>query len=202
MNSEIISPFENAVAGSLPPRRKFSVTEMYRLVEAGILGHDERVELIDGEIVQMSPKGVAHEVLKTRLMLFWADSRTPDVLFTTETTFHLDEHSYLEPDFVFYESEVGLQGLNGETALLAVEVADSSLAYDLGLKQQIYARYGVRELWVIDARKLVAYIFLEPGRDGYAAHSIHQPSRRLAPDFAPEFAVTLDKLGLELPEKE
>jgi len=202
MNSEIVSPFGKAVAGSLPPRRKFSVTEMYRLVEAGILGHDERVELIDGEIVQMSPKGVFHETLKIKLNMFFARNIPEGYEFAPETTFHLDEHSYLEPDFVFYESEVGLQGLNGETALLAVEVADSSLAYDLGLKQQIYARYGVRELWVIDARKLVAHIFLEPGRDGYAAHSIHQPSRRLAPDFAPEFAVTLDKLGLELPEKE
>jgi len=193
MGIETTSFTRQITAGGLA-RRRFSVAEMYRLVEAGVLGHDERVELIDGEIVQMSPKGVAHEVLKTRLMLFWADSRTPDVLFTTETTFHLDEHSYLEPDFVFYESEVGLQGLNGETALLAVEVADSSLAYDLGLKQQIYARYGVRELWVIDARKLVTHVFLEPGRDGYAARSIRQPSEQLTPTLIPQFAISLSDL--------
>ena len=179
------------------PRRRLTVVEMVKMVEAGILGEKERVELINGEMIMMSPKGIFHEVLKTRLNMYWAQKASGKIELAPETTFHLDEHSYLEPDFIFYMRKDGLRNLNGETALLAVEVADSSLSYDLGRKREVYCSFGIRELWVIDAKKLITHIFLEPGEDGYATHHIRQQDEQLVPTLAPEFFITLGELDLD-----
>ena len=65
------------------------------------------------------------------------------VLFTPETTFRLSEDTYLKPDFTFYEASTGLKGLNGGNALLVVEIADSSFAYDTGRKAALYASFGI-----------------------------------------------------------
>jgi hypothetical protein len=78
-------------------RRRFTVEELEAMVAAGILGEDERIELIGGEVVPMSPKGDSHEVLKHALIHYWA-RRVPDTLtFTTETTFRLTPDTYLNP---------------------------------------------------------------------------------------------------------
>ena len=84
------------------PRRRFTVAEVEAMVEAGIMDEDERIELIGGELVPMSPKGNQHEVIKTALLHRWY-RRTPEgFLLTPETTFRLSADTYLEPDFVVY----------------------------------------------------------------------------------------------------
>ncbi|MEM1378770.1 MAG: Uma2 family endonuclease [Pseudomonadota bacterium] len=132
------------------PRRAFTVKDVLRMVDAGILGHDERFELIGGEIVPMSPKGIRHERLKQ-----WVAKRLfrdlPDGLeVIPETTLYLSDDTFIEPDFVVYPTNSGLENLSPETCLLAIEIADSSLSYDLGRKAGIYAQFGIRELWVMD----------------------------------------------------
>ncbi len=97
------------------------------MVAAGVMDEDERVELIGGELVPMSPKGNHHEVLKTKLVMEWARRLPQGVLFTPETTFKLSDDTYLEPDFTFYEASTGLKGLNGGNALLVVEIAEFEL---------------------------------------------------------------------------
>ena len=94
------------------PRRRFTVAELEAMTAAGILDEDERIELIGGEIVPMSPKGNQHELLKTALNLYWARVLPADLLFTGETTFRLTPDTYLEPDFVFYPKATGIAGLN------------------------------------------------------------------------------------------
>jgi Uma2 family endonuclease len=82
------------------PRRRFTVAEVEAMVAAGVMEEDERVELIGGELVPMSPKGSQHEVLKTALLDRWYRLRPDDVSLTPETTFRLSEDTYLEPDVV------------------------------------------------------------------------------------------------------
>jgi len=84
------------------PRRRLTVAELERMTEAGILLEDERIELIGGEVVPMSPKGDHHDVLKSALTIYCAPRLPKDLVFVTETTFRLDTDAYLEPDFVFY----------------------------------------------------------------------------------------------------
>jgi Uma2 family endonuclease len=178
------------------PRRRFTVAELEQMTAAGILQEDERIELIGGEIVPMSPKGNQHEILKTALTIHWARKLPADILFTTETTFRLSTDTYLEPDFVFYPKASGVPGLNAGTALLVVEIADSSLGYDLGRKAGLYAGFRIAELWVIDAVRLRTHIHRDATPTGYRSVTEVPPTTRLVPDRVPGLALSLSELDL------
>ena len=179
------------------PRRRFTVAEVEAMVAAGVMEEDERVELIGGELVPMSPKGNHHEVVKTALLARWYRATPDDVLLTPETTFRLSEDTYLEPDVVIYPRTSGLRGTHGANVLLVVEIADSSLRYDIGRKAALYASFGIRELWVIDAVRLTTRVFREPGADGYRNTQDFGPAEQLTPLIAPgAFALRLDELEL------
>ena len=180
------------------PRRRFTVAEVEAMVAAGVMDEDERVELIGGELVPMSPKGNHHEVVKTAVLQRWFRVAPEDVRLTPETTFRLSEDTYLEPDVVIYARATSLEGLTGTNALLVVEIADSSLAYDTGRKAALYAAFGVRELWVIEAVKLTARVFRGPAPGGYRDVRDFAASDPLTPSFAPTaFALKLNELELE-----
>jgi len=149
------------------PRRRFTVAEVEAMVAAGVMKEDERIELVGGELVPMSPKGNRHEVVKTALLDRWYRVRP-------------------------------LKGLSGRSVLLVVEIADSSLRYDMGRKAALYASFGVRELWVIDAAKLVARVFRAPGDEGFGEVKDFDAAERLLPLAAPDaFALRLDELELD-----
>jgi len=166
------------------------------MAAAGILQEDERIELIGGEIVPMSPKGNRHEIVKSALNLYWARRLPADLMFTTETTFRLSTDTFLEPDFVFYPKAKGWEGLSAETAMLVVEIADTSLGYDLGRKAGLYAAFGIAELWVINAASLETRIHREPTPTGYRSAVDLPASQRLVPELATALAVTLSELEL------
>jgi Uma2 family endonuclease len=166
------TPLTHAAEGL--DRRAFTVQDVIRMVEIGILARNERFELIGGEIVPMSPKGIRHERLKQWLMEKLVKS-LPDAYQTIpETTFYLSDDTFIEPDFVIYPRESGLEKLSPQTCLLAIEIADSSLAYDLGRKARLYAEFGIGELWVIDVNDLSATCHANPKAGTY------QPVRKLS----------------------
>ena len=135
--------------------------------------------------------------MKSALVDLWIRSRPDDCRVTQETTFRLSEDTYLEPDVVIYLRTTGLRALTGTNVLLVVEIADSSLRYDTGRKAALYASFGIRELWVIDAVRLTARVFREPAADGYRNASDFGPADRITPLIAPEaFALRLDELEL------
>jgi len=195
MNVPFASRVTTAAEGL--PRRRFTVAEVEAMVAAGVMEEDERVELIGGELVPMSPKGNQHELVKTALPDRWIRIRPDECRLTPETTFRLSADTYLEPDVVIYSRATGLKGLTGPSALLVVEIADSSLQYDMGRKAALYASFGVRELWVIDAVKLTTRVFRAPSESGYGETRDFNASERLVPLFAPDaFALRLDELDL------
>ena len=104
--------------------------------------------------------------------------------------------TYLEPDFVFYPKTAGWQGLTAATALLVVEIADSSLGYDLGRKADLYASFGIAELWVINAVELKTRIHRLPAATGYRWTDDLSASERLVPKSASGLAVVLGQLEL------
>lgn len=177
-------------------RRRWSVAEIEEIVKAGILTEDERFELIGGEIVPMSPKGIRHERVKGALAKYWYQRLPAGIELIPGTTFRLDEDTFVEPDFVFFKEADGLANLKPETCLLAVEVADSSLLYDLHRKAHLYATFAVREVWVINAQTLVTHVHRRPGIDGYQDKPEIAPDQELVLDFAPALAVTLGTLKM------
>lgn len=179
-------------------RRRFTVAEVEAMVEAGIMDEDERVELIGGELVPMSPKGNHHEVVKVALLRHWFRVRPDELDIAPETTFRLSDDTYLEPDVVIFPRASGIPGLSQDNVLLVVEIADTSKRYDMGRKAKLYASFGVRELWVIDAVKLTARMFREPRAEGFAETRDFATNEKLIPRFAPpEFALALGELELE-----
>lgn len=197
---------EHLRPGSLPattqaaeglPRRRWSVAEIEAMVAKGIIDEDERFELIGGEVVPMSPKGVRHEVVKKALQQHWFPliAGSP-VDLITETTLYIAVDEFREPDFLFWPRSIALKDVTAASALLIVEVADTSLSYDLRTKAPAYGCLGLPEYWVINAKTLVTAIHRQPGPDGYPTPREAGQAELLEPLHAPFLAVRLTDLGL------
>jgi Uma2 family endonuclease len=176
-------------------RWRWTVAEIEAMTRAGIIGEDERFELIGGEIVPMSAKGIFHEVLKTALVIDLARKLPKGYLFTPETTFYLSEDSFVEPDIVFYREADGLEDLSPRTALLAIELSDSSLGWDLGRKARIYANFGIPELWVVEAKSRITHVHRRPGLEGYLDIRQVGGDEPLSTDLVPGLTVTIGRFG-------
>ena len=189
------TPLTTQAAEGLP-RRAWRVEQIEAMVKADIFLDGEHFELIGGEIVPMSPKGARHEWVKRQLNPFFQDFRPKHLEVAQETTLHLDDRAFLEPDFCVFRKGLKPDLLFAPEVLLAVEVADTSLNYDLGRKIGIYAAYGVREVWVVNALTLVTRIHRQLGANGYACIEDLPHTARVTPALVPELAVTLADLGL------
>src|SRR5271154_488818 len=132
-------------------RRAFTVDEVLRMQEAGIISEDENFELIEGEIVPMQAKTHVHELLKSALTIGVVKALPEQLWVGVETTIYLTPNTFVEPDLVVYPRGLKLETVKGSDIVLAIEVAMTSLAYDRGIKARLYARHGVGELWVVDA---------------------------------------------------
>ena len=187
---------ETTQAADGMPRRPWTLAEIEAMVAAGIIDEDERFELIGGEVVPMSPKGARHEIVKIELNRHLQRTVPDDVQVAQETTLRLDEKSFIEPDFVVFPRSVAIEDLRGHHVLLAIEVADSSLHYDLGRKIGIYAAWGIAEVWVIEAETLVTHVFRKLGTEAYGDRFVAKPDDTLAGALVPRVHVSLTALGL------
>ena len=176
------------------PRRRWSVAEIDAMVQAGVIEEGERFELIDGDAVPMASKGIRHESYKASLIEFWMQRKTVAYRLIPETTFRMGESTFLEPDILFYDGATKIAKLSPSTSLLAVEISDTTLAYDRGRKALIYARHGVPALWVINVATLQTHVYSEPSPDGYLNMRTLGPDETLVPSFGPELAVKLNDL--------
>jgi Uma2 family endonuclease len=164
-----------------PRRHRITVEEYYRMAEVGLLAPDARVELIDGEIIDMPPIGNPHGTAVSRLieLLTFAVHERANV--RCQTTFVLGKYSAPEPDFLllayredFYEHKVP----GATDSLLIIEVSETSLRYDLQTKMRLYARHGIPELWVLDTAGKRLHVFRQPTDTGYKETLvIDQPTR-------------------------
>jgi Uma2 family endonuclease len=149
------------------PRLRLSVADFDRLVGAGVLGEDDRVELIGGELVPMAPKGNRHEVVCGALHN-WLRRHLPDEFdYHTEPGWRAAGAQYLEPDFVLGPAGFQRTSVPPQDVLLLIEVAQSSLRFDTTTKANVYASLGVREYWVINAETLETRVHRQPAADGY-----------------------------------
>jgi Uma2 family endonuclease len=177
-------------------RRRWSVAEIEDMTRAGIIAEDERFELIGGEVVPMSPKGARHEWVKRKLNRYFQRVAPASLEIAQETTLHLDDHAFVEPDFCVFRADLDPDLLTGAEVLLAIDVADSSLAYDLGRKISVYAAYGVREVWVVNANTLVTRVHRRLGAEGYAYIADLEADEKLTPILASDLTVAPSDIGL------
>lgn len=175
-------------------RRAFTVDEILRMQDAGIISEDENFELVEGEIVPMSPKYSAHELIKTKVGKIMVRTAPDEFNVGFETSIFLSATTFLEPDICIYPERLQSQDVRGPDILLAIEVAATTLAYDRGLKAQLYARYGVRELWVIDANARRTWVHKGPTESGWTSIVELPPEAELRCDAVPAFAMKLSDI--------
>lgn len=143
------------------PLRRITVKEYERLAEAGILDPDEKLELLDGVIVAVSPQGTPQATVVERLNVALVLSLAGTHRVRSQLPMRLSRYSMPEPDFVVSPVE-DRQPQHPRHALLIVEVADSSLRKDRELKLRLYAEAKVPEYWIINTRKRTIEVCRHP----------------------------------------
>lgn len=146
---------------SWPRRHRITVDEYYRMAEVGLLAPDARVELIEGEIIDMAPIGSEHggvdllNRLLTRAVGDRAIVRVQGAIRLSPVTEPEPDVALLKPRADFYRHEHP----TGDDVLLVIEVSDSTLRYDRDIKVPLYARHGVPEVWIVDLQdnRLLTY---------------------------------------------
>jgi Uma2 family endonuclease len=190
------SPRPTTQAAEGLPRWRWTVTEIEKLAAAGHLHEDERIELLGGEIVPMSPKGRRHEIIRGELALRLARSTAEDLFVGSEPQLNLTADTYVVPDILVHPAAIKTPDVRGGDVLLLIEVADTSLRYDLNTKAPLYAVHGVREYWVINAVTLATKLHRQPSGSAYGLVEELRPDAPLAPLLVPSFAVSLSALGV------
>ena len=175
-------------------RRTFTADEFERMAEAGILGEDERVELIEGEIVWMSPIGPSHAWCVNAVSDRFAALRDR-VIVAVQNPIRLDDHEEPQPDVALIRRDA-IRGHHPRPAdiVLVVEVAVSSLAVDRDVKGPMYARAGIPDYWIFDLDADRLLVLREPTPDGYRVVQVFARGQRVAPLFAPDFLVDVAEI--------
>ena len=178
-------------------RRKFTVDEYFRMVEAGILQPKERVELIEGEILIMPPMGPPHFGGVTRHARVFISRAANRFSVLVQGPVHLDEHTAPEPDVIlakFRDDDYSFAHAIPEDIFLIIEVAASSLAYDRDVKAHIYGRFNIPETWVLNLPGDCIERFTEPGPEGYAQHTVLRRGDKVRPVSLPDVELAVEDL--------
>jgi hypothetical protein len=152
-------------------RRLFTVDEYHRMAEAGILGEKERVELIEGEIVQMAPIGPRHIGCVINVNRLFVSLLGDRAVVSPQNPVVIPPRSEPQPDVVLLRRRAvsySRERPNVEDVLLAVEVADTSVRYDRLIKARLYARAGIPEFWLCLAADGAVEVYRGPTPEGYA----------------------------------
>jgi len=176
-------------------KRLFTVEEYHRMAEAGILGEDDRVELLDGEIVAMSPIGSRHAGLVNRLTRLFSQRAGDQVIVSVQNPIRLGEHSEPQPDLALLRPRADFYAEahpGSEDVLLVVEVAETSAAYDREVKVPLYARYGIPEVWVVDPAGDSVEVYRHPSPQGYQDVQTLRRGESVAPLLLPEICLAVD----------
>jgi Uma2 family endonuclease len=166
------------------PRRRFTIDEYHRMGEAGVFAEDDRVELLDGAIIQMSPIGIPHSSSVDRLNAFFGRRLGRQAIIRVQGPIILDRWSEPQPDLSVLAPRADFYGHaqpRPRDVLLAIEVMDSSRSYDRTLKLPLYARAELREVWLVDLKAEVIERYRRPALRGYRDHDAFGRGRVLTP---------------------
>jgi Uma2 family endonuclease len=179
-------------------RHKFTVYDYHRMGEAGILGEDDRVELIEGDIIAMAPIGQDHAGTVNALAEALFAAFAGRAIVSVQNPVRLDDGSEPQPDFAVLRRRADFYR-SGEPpgpadVLLLIEVADSSLRFDRAVKLPLYARAGIPEVWIVDLKRRTVDVHRLPTDGKYAEDETAWGDRTLTPALAPDAAVTLRQI--------
>ena len=177
-------------------KRRFTGEEYHRLVDVGILREDDRLELIDGEIIEMSPINDRHAGCVLRMSTFFTRSFQQTALVSAQGPLRLNRYSEPQPDVIvlkprddFYDGRWTPQDV-----LLVVEVSDTTLKYDREVKLPRYAVAGIPEVWIADVNENVLLVYREPVGDRYKTGLTFHRSDSVSPLAFPDSVFKVEEL--------
>ncbi|MBI4311964.1 MAG: Uma2 family endonuclease [Chloroflexi bacterium] len=178
-------------------RRLFTVDEYYKMAEAGILTEDDRVELIDGEIVEMPPIGSPHGGTTGFLHDFFSDRLRGRAIAFAQHSVRLGVYSEPQPDIVVVRARDDYYRRSHPTpadVYFLIEVCDTTIASDRRLKLPMYARAGIPEVWLVDLNAGRVEVYTGASEQGYADVRILGRGGTLSPTAFPDVVVGVDEV--------
>jgi len=178
-------------------RYRFTRADYHRMAQVGILKPRPRVELIDGEIVEMSPIGRRHKASVDRVARIFQLNVGDAAIVRVQSSIVLDDYGEPEPDVAVLRYRDDFYADADETpedVLLIVEVADSSEAYDRLTKSRLYARYRIPELWVASLNRKQVFVYRDPTPEGYATIQVVGRGESISPLAFPDLQIAVDAI--------
>jgi Uma2 family endonuclease len=178
-------------------KRRFTVDEYYRMAEANILSEDDRVELLEGEIIQMTPIGSRHAACVKRLIRFFSQHVGDHALVSAQDPVHLDEHSEPQPDVAvlrFRPDFYAQAHPRPEEVLLLVEVAETSTEFDRQVKVPLYAQAGISEVWLVDLAGECLTVYVKPSARVYEQVQRFERGETVSPQALPELKLNVSEV--------
>ena len=167
-----------------PTRRRFSVDEYYAMADAGILKRDERVELIDGEIIVLSPIGNEHGASVDAGTYFLVPLIGDKAIVRVQGHVRLDDYHQPEPDLTLLKRRDDFyryQAPGPDDVLLLIEVSHASLSYDRGAKLAMYAQFEIPEVWIANIPSRVVEAYTNPVDGEYTTSRVYRPGETVSP---------------------
>ena len=181
----------------LPARHRLNVDAYYKMAAAGILGHDEHVELIEGEIIDMAPIGSPHSGRLNRLVqLFGRAAADGLVVLAVQNPLRLNEQNEPQPDLMLLRPRADFytqsHPMVADVFLLA-EVSGTSLVFDRSVKRSLYAKFGIPEYWIVDLDGKMLDVCRDPQGSDY--ESIKQlKTGKVCPLLVPAIMIDVETL--------
>jgi len=177
-------------------RHKLTVEDLYRMVAAGVLREEDRVELIDGELIDMAPIGPLHQGTVDLLTRLFARGIAANIV-RVQGPIVIAPRTQLQPDLSILKERKDFYRrtpARPEDCLLVIEVADSTVKIDREEKIPRYGKAGVPESWLLDLETKALFIFTGPGASGYRRMVRPEHSERVSPALLPEISVQVAEL--------
>lgn len=184
-----VKPAQTVTWPFLPRRKLFTAAECQHMLRAGILSEDDRLELIEGDLVKMPPISAKHAGCVKRLAALFYDTLRKRAVVSVQDPVHLGEHSEPQPDLALLRPRADYYTQAHPTpqdVLLVVEVSETSTDYDRDIKMPLYARAGIGEAWLVLLEEGWIEVYSEPSPAGYLATRRILPGASLAPQAFPE----------------
>jgi Uma2 family endonuclease len=176
-------------------RRLFTIQEYDKMVETGILTKRDRVELIDGEVVEMSPIGDAHAACVSNLTHLLIGLVGEDARVWVQGPVRVPPRSKPQPDLALLRPRSYMRGgAAAADALLFIEVADASLRYDRTVKLALYAGGGIPEYWIVDTSSAALEVYRNPSGNRYTTEQRCRSGERIAPLALPAAVLSIDAI--------
>lgn len=182
---------------SVQTKHRFNVKEYYRMAETGVLPPDVRVELLNGEIIDMSPIGPFHGGVVKRLSRLFNVKAKGRWTVSTQDPVHLDNHSEPEPDVMLLKPASGdytSRHPKPDDVFLLIEVSDTTVGYDREEKLPAYGRAGIAEVWIVNLDDQTIEVYREPHFTGYGSKTILSAGEKATPQSFPDISVDIAEL--------